>query len=685
MAMSEWRESKLQTRGVLADPFYDWALTRRISILDTVEWLPVLIELRPEGDFKGSAEEFSRQAARLRLTDSNSWAAHVRVPPFYEALPKRIKGPLKFVSLLARKPFLAAIYANQAPAAGIRRFEIGRATLATDTTTPQTPMPVAAYTGALTPEVLVGVIDDGIGFAHERFLSTDGTTRIEFFWDQMVPSTSWFAWGYGRELTKRDPAVGIDKLMSNSRHGSLVDEDEVYRLSGQVDFTQPNHKPLAPRAAHGTHVMDLACRSLSAPPPGVRPIVAVQLPTDTVADTSGATLGPQVFNGLCYILAKAWAIESALQMQQLLPVVANVSYGTIAGPHDGSSLLEEAMDFLVAICQDTFRIVLPAGNNHLSRCHAHFSLASGQSKELRWRVLPDDWTQSYLEIWIPDGTADTGIAIVAPDGSATQSFHWGTSQTLVGATGVVGLASYYPPGVVGQGALLRMSLEGTGDPDGLLPTAPAGLWRITITAGTEQVRDIRAWIQRDDAAPGYATRGRQSYFDDPNYACCDDGGRAIDNDTHPLTANSCVKRAGTLNAIATGSETIVIGGFRSSDGAPALYSAAGPLVHPPGRGAPSPDGPDAMWPSDDSSSFAGIVGAGTRSSSCFAMHGTSVAAPQATRWISNEMAAGRASDRAAVFAAAAAKQIGLPSPPAERGGGGRFQMPPNRLPPRIEP
>ena len=684
--MSEWKKTDLTTRIVRADPFYDWALVQRVSILN-MEWLPVLIELTPDGEFNGSAEEFTRQAAQLRARDPNSWAWNLRVPPFYEALPTRIQGPLRFVSVLARKQFLAEIYDGKAPAKGIRRFEIGRSTRPAGRAMPQPVGSAPVSAGECTPEVLVGVIDDGLAFAHDRFLSTDGKTRIEYFWDQLVPSATWFSWGYGRELTKRHLVDGIDERMRHTP-GSIVDEDDVYRLSGHVDFTQPGHKPLAARMAHGTHVMDLACRSIGRPPSGQRPIVAVQLPTDTVADTSGATLGPQIFNGLCYILAKAAAIENDFNRVQPLPVVVNVSYGTIAGPHDGSSLLEEAMDTLVAACNGTLRVVLPAGNNHLSRCHAHFCLEPGRSRELRWRVLPDDWTQSYLEIWLPDDAAPVSIVIAAPDGTATSPFSWGVSQQLVTSAGVVGQASYYLPGMAGKRPLLRLSLEATGNPEGRPPLAPAGLWCITLIPGAAGVCDIHAWIQRDDPAPGYARRGRQSYFDDPLYARYDDGGRAIEDDADPNTAKSYIKRRGTLNAIATGTETIVIGGFRISDGRSAPYSSSGPVVHPPGRGGPSPDGPDAMWPCDDASSLGGLVAAGTRSSSCFAMHGTSVAAPQVARWLADRMAAGDPCDRAAVFDAAAAavvKPIGSGNPSAERGGGGRFPMPANRLPLRIDP
>ncbi len=201
-----------------------------------------------------------------------------------------------------------------------------------------------------------------------------------------------------------------------------------------------------------------------------------------------------------------------------------------------------------------------------------------------------------------------------------------------------------------------------------MTVVPAGLWRINVdNTGTTQVCDIHAWIQRDDSAPGYRRRGRQSYFDDPKYRCYDDGGRAIEDDNDPRTSASYVKREGTLNAIATGKQPIVIGGFRRSDWKPAQYSACGPLVYPSGRGPPSPDGPDAMLPSEDAPSHRGLLAAGTRSNSCIAMHGTSVSAPLAARQLAERMAAGQPSDRASVFATVARHEAEQASSRARRG------------------
>jgi hypothetical protein len=237
--------------------------------------------------------------------------------------------------------------------------------------------------------------------------------------------------------------------------------------------------------------------------------------------------------------------------------------------------------------------------------------------------------------------------------------------------------------------MLRLTLAPTGAPDRGVRLAPAGLWQITIdnASAKAKVSDIHAWIQRDDTAPGYPLRGRQSYFDDPEYCRFDNAGRAIEDDADPAN-DSYVKRDGTLNAIATGARVIVAGAFRRSDLQAAKTSAAGPVIRPPGRGAPNPDGPECMAPSEDTPALPTRLAAGSRSGSCAAMTGTSVAAPQVARWVARQLARPpHLCDRGEVFGEATLRDPGgaaAGKPPAIRGGGGRIPFPP-RIRRGIEP
>ncbi len=644
----------------------------------------------------GTAQDFARQVRDLQAKDprEQGWAADVRLPTCEIAAPSSARS-VPFISLLVRKAFLQALQPSVAPGNRLGRIELGRGikSLAVE----PSPSPTVRCWDDAAPQVVTGVIDDGIGFAHDRLFSSDGTTRIEYFWDQQVSSPT-LPPDYGTEYIKRATVDGIDTRLNSSRHGGLIDEDEVYRRSGQADHSRAGHKPLASARSHGAHVADLACNrpGPQVPPPrhapGARPVIAVQLPTSAVQDTSGATLVPQIYNALCYILHRAKSVAEQSGAASL-PIVVNLSYGLISGPHDGSGLLESAIDALLldhnVPGQCAARVVLPAGNSHLSRCHARLSVPAGGTEELRWRVLPDDWTESSVDIWLP-ASAELGklsILVTAPDGdTGTGPFAANGACEFAAGSVLFGRATFFAAGSPTLRARITLWLAPTASPQGNLQTAPAGVWVISIENRhhSAAVNDIHAWVQRDDTAPGYPRRGRQSYFDHPSYRRFDDGGRAIETDD----AASPVERDGSFNAIATGTEPIVVGGYRRSDGAAAAYSAGGPLL-PPTRGAPNPHGPEAMLPSEESPSQRGVLAAGTRSNSCVALSGTSAAVPQAVVGLAEWMALKLPATRSALFQAAQGDEAQLPKFPAARpgparGGGGRIRTTSNRRPRRED-
>jgi hypothetical protein len=678
----------------LYDPYYDWARSTDFAYYGKPKWVPVLIEID-----KGNSKTFAAAAKR------ESWGAGMRIPRIYREPPSRLQKELKFVTAMVERARLPALLDAGQTNIDAKRIEIGRMV-----DVPPDPHLTEAGWGDLTLElpeplfpkgtVLIGVIDDSIAFAHERF-RTGTSTRIHYFWDQQVPSDDSGRWDYGREIRKTEVPDGIDDLLRRCEHGNLIDEDEVYRLAGHLDFADPVHKPLAMRGSHGTHVADLACN----PPIGPGPIVAVQLPIATTEDTSGATLKPQAFDALLYLLDCA----DRLGGSEILPLVVNLSYGMYAGPHDGSGPLEQAIDHLLDSCNTdpnnpVLQVVLPAGNSHLLRCHAAFALKPKPSKKvkeekdpsrklLHWRVLPDDRTESFLEIWYPEKhAADLEVSVTAPNGLATPFFGLTTSYVWSDGTRVLGRIDFYPPPAGSKRGVIRIALAPTAGWGGSLTGVPSGVWQVRVqNRSKKKIGDIDAWIQRDDTVHGYRRGARQSYFDDPLYARFDQGGRPIEWDLHPDTKKSYVKREGTFNAISSGSNSIVASGLIRQSWKPAGYSASGPL-YGQGRGGSNPHGPEIMAGSDDSASHNGILAAGSRSGSCVAMRGTSVAAPQVARLIAADIAGSGKGDRDA------ATDLRLATPPdphyteskkppgaaqipdPERGGSGRVDYQTDRKP-----
>jgi hypothetical protein len=688
--VTNWRVRQLAGTGggPELDPYIEWArATGFVHYGADVPWLPVLVQLKGIG-----AQAFASLVRSRQTHQRSDWTQDVVVPAFFDSLPKRLRRDIGFVAMQMTRSLLGDVFdGKQAELASmIRRIELSRAAPAGKPSVMNLPGKFVPASGEGPPQLVVAVIDDAIAFAHERLRVGGGNpeTRVEYLWDQQAPVSALL--GVGRELRKRDPGTGLDALMTAATHNGQLDEDEVYRLSGFTGPARVGRATLAARFAHGAHVADLACFDGAPPPAGERPIVAVQLPAETVADTSGATLGFQVFLGLLWALYRTETIEQSFnavlppQTPPLsLPLLVNISYGVIAGPHDGTGMLEAAVDHLLSaidLAQARFHVLLPSGNSHLSRCHAKLTLPGGVTRQLRWRVLPDDLSESLLVIRVPAGAQGMRITVTTPEGDTSPPIppgHWGE----IGLPGAAQAFLFYPPAPTLGRVMVALMLAPTAALAAGVALASAGLWRIRLQHQGVGSYDVHAWIQRDDVAPGFARQGRQSHFDDAAYARFDDGGRPIDSDTHPLSAASRVRREGTHNAYASGRRTLVVGAFRRSDGAAAEYSAGGKLP-PPGRGLPNVDGPEALLPGDDSPSQRGVLGAGTRSGSCVAMNGSSVATPLALRRLAREVVAGNAAGRHALYILAqqdeAATVWPKPQPLSQRGGGGRLREPSNR-------
>ena len=557
--------------------------------------------------------------------------------------------------------------------------------------------------------VVIGIIDDGIAFAHERFRTTSHaagmpshSARVQCFWRQdgpehtdQLPTTV----NYGREICKQDDSVGrpgIDSLLAATTVADVVDEDELYRRAALIDFALPGHKAAAWRASHGTHVLDLAAGEDPTKNVTNRPVVAVQLPIDATQDSSLSKLYEPLCDAVRYILDRAGAMAGG---GAPLPVVINFSYGNIADRHDGTTRVEVELDNQIATQAGRLSFVLPAGNSHLSRCHAAVAFAqTGDVAALRWRVQPDDLTPSFVEIWLPYGGASppspdrVKLSIVTPSGletAQTGETHNTGVHVLSDGGQIICEARYrFEAGDTRRGMFLvklqptaRLQPAAASDADRI---APSGVWTIklhNVSLGPNQ--PVHAWIQRDDTPYGYPRGGRQSYFDEPCYVRFDVQGLEIEEDSHAeQVASPChVKRAGLINAIATGERPVVIGGFLRKDLRPAKYSAGGPIT-PKQGGTLNPNfrKPDAMSVSDDSKVHAGVIAAGSRSGSFVALSGTSVAAPQITRGIADQLANGNPGDRNAVKALAQAHEAGYPATkpplPPDRGGWGRITPPP---------
>ena len=687
----------------IADPLFAWAVRTRFRYLGgEPAFVPLLVQTSG-----ATAAEVAAALSSDNGHDEPVW----RIPALFMEPPKGLEKSRHFCILLdwtdksriaslgvldtlerkfgARYEFglpigSASAGSPRVPASRPLNWQAPPAPIGTDG-----PPSTAALKPKSRPAVVIGVIDDGLGLAHERFRhAAGGSTRIESTWVQSLTQV-------GIEILASD----IDAAVAASTHAGLVDESEVYRILGLADFGIATHKTMGRRVAHGTHVMDIAAGCDPGTAPANVPIVGVQLPEEVVRDTSGALLTPWAVWGMFYILTRALGLAPKVGG---VPVVVNLSYGLFHGPHDGMSVFETAVDEIVRLWNAAWPnarmcVVLPGGNNFLWRCHAKFNLARSAHHRVAWRVVPDDRTSSFVEFWLPHpspggSVPSADVQVTAPDGTTSGWISLGASPIVVppAASGMppIWQVTYDSAATTGSRPRITLVVAPTAvfDPHAPgEPLAPSGVWRIDFR-NTGPAITVDGWVGRDDTPIGWPVLGRQSYFDDPAYTRFDHVGRHIEVDNPPGYPASYVHRFGTINGLATGSRTVVVSGVRRDDLRMARYSAAGPTVIRPIVPPPSPRvgfDPDAAAVCQDSPARHGILAAGSRSNSTVAMGGTSVAAPQLTRWLAAQLAAGLPSCRQGTQALAFAEEAKHPGPvqSPDRFGAGRILILEPPLPP----
>lgn len=510
-------------------------------------------------------------------------------------------------------------------------------------------------------DVVIGIIDHGIAFANKRFAVRDAAghwrSRIERIWDQqwgypskpeplpdalrashqspVYQANFWKAvphYGYGRELTNEPGNAQIDFWLN---HGSS--EAEVYR---HLCYLPAQHD-----RAHGTHVLGVAAGALSygfdnrskdpthdiADPAARANIIAVQLPALPYKDTSGMGLCVQVLDAVSYI-----ALHAAGRK-----VVINLSDGAYAGPHDGNGLLERALDGFFAAGNNRRAFVVAAGNQFDERVHWKSDVLPGPlGTELSWSILPDDNSDSHLEIWPAPGSASDKLEVsVTPPGRAACPFvpwssWWELADPVTLDTYAAVMFPRDPPNsapAAGPRAMMHIAVKATRTKGGSKTvTAPHGVWKVTLRNMAAKPIEFDAYIERDNPALGDSGPRRQSHFIHPAYPrSCVTMAASVDDSDNP----SPIKRMGALNNVASSRAVLVVGAHVFQTGQLASYSASGP-----GRASAASIGVDVLAVSDCSTAVRGIRGYAVRSGASFRMDGTSVSTPQVTRWIANWMA-----------------------------------------------
>jgi Subtilase family len=249
---------------------------------------------------------------------------------------------------LSRVPALEA-------APGVRYIELaGTVSTALDQAIPYTGMDVLHNTapplnGA---GVIVGVVDVYLDLYHPDFRLPNGRTRVFYLWDQALTPQ-------GQE---KSPDVNLlsPTPFTGSAYG--VEYDQTTIDAELAAFNPPNNYQIVRHGgaveAHGTHVAGIAAGNgrgqngtYTGAAPAANVIFVRPWPTATIWTTDSATMADAV----AYVFARAALLDQ--------PAVVNLSMSAYDGPRDGSRLIEQFLDSLVAASPGR-AVVAAAGNEN---------------------------------------------------------------------------------------------------------------------------------------------------------------------------------------------------------------------------------------------------------------------------------------------------------------------------------
>lgn len=484
---------------------------------------------------------------------------------------------------------------------------------------------------------LVGFIDYGCAFLHQSFRDSKGKGRVQHLWNQQVEDSTLPAGGRKALAWRPNGRFACGNEVDAA---ALLSFSNQYQTVGGLDelacYRDADYEPIRRCATHGTHIMDVAT---GFPDPTLHrrnqgslheaSIVFVQLPRLVGSTQVSGLLRAQVLDAAHYI---------AGHLSVDYRGVINLSYGSNCGPHDGSSILERGLDELIEghirrKDDDTppvqhLHMVVPSGNALDRSVHAQLHLRTGEVDTLRWEVMPDDPSDSFVELWVPyPQTAETPepptilVRAIPPGGTPSGWVEPGRATRLeYGGNTVAMLICAAVPCQSESGAMTLLALAPTSADSDRAP-APYGEWRIEIRNASRGSLLVNAWCERDDPVFGNEGGPRQAQF------------------------NSHIEKTGTLNSIAHGRKTIVVGGYeahdfaaRAHEGPVAPMSGTGPgrdlpgrARHPTSGSGAAARGPQVLTPCLLGLGEDGIAGAAVLSGDQLNLTGTSVSAACYTR------------------------------------------------------
>ena len=226
--------------------------------------------------------------------------------------------------------------------------------------------------------VLLAVLDSGITWDLEVFRKADGSTRIQYLWDQTV--------------SEETDDVRYGKMPDGFSIGTEYTAEEINAALQLPALDRYRLIPSRDLSGHGTAVAGIATgRSVDGLYTGAAPeaeliVVKLGLPGNSGGVEEGFPRTTEILRGVTYALRKARQLN--------MPLVINLSFGNSYGSHDGSSLLERFLDN----ASEIGRTVICVGSGNEGAARGHF--AGNITRDSRVELAVGNYERNLnIQLW----------------------------------------------------------------------------------------------------------------------------------------------------------------------------------------------------------------------------------------------------------------------------------------------
>jgi subtilisin family serine protease len=331
--------------------------------------------------------------------------------------------------------------------------------------------------------VIIGIIDTGIDYTQDVFIYEDGTSKIQYLYDQTGTGNSPLGFIVGSEYT-------------NAQINEALKSENPYDIVPQKDTV--GHGTFLASLAAGREVDDyigaapdaeLIVVKLKGARPFYREMFLIPPEQENAFESSAVMVGVE------YILDRSRKLNR--------PVVICLGVGTSFGSHDGFSIFEEylsGISNLRGVCLCT-----AAGNEAQAKHHTQGQISSAEATaNIELKVGPSSGN-AFISIW--NGISDRlSLSIKSPTGELIDRVPAKTGSqldtTLILEKAHITVDYYFPlEGSSGQLSVVRII------------DATPGIWTITLHGDIVLDGTYHAWLP----ITGFISPGIEFLSSTPNF------------------------------------------------------------------------------------------------------------------------------------------------------------------------